>query len=167
VDTRRKGKAIMTTIVGLDLSLSSTGFCCISPEGFRLETIKSKSQTKQATLSNKIERAHLIVADIIYEVAISSPPDKIYIEAPIVLSHGGSVLDLTRLFHLTTYGLWNLGFKIITVQPTVLKKFVTGKGNASKEDMIMAFVKERTGHEAKSDDEVDAYWLARMGFNND
>lgn len=45
--------------------------------------------------------------------------------------------------------------------PTVVKKFCTGKGNGKKEDMkLWAF--KKWGVEFKTNDEVDAYVLARL-----
>jgi len=65
----------------------------------------------------------------------------------------------------------------ITVPPTVLKKFATGKGNANKELMQEAFMLE-TGWDIKallgqtekqwnpSSDIIDAYYLVRYGIEN-
>ena len=49
------------------------------------------------------------------------------------------------------------------VPPTVLKKFVTGKGNSKKDEMRLGAYK-RWAFEDKSDDVVDAYCLAQMGL---
>lgn len=46
--------------------------------------------------------------------------------------------------------------------PTVLKKYATGKGVASKPQILSA-VKARWGFESPSDDVVDAYVLAQIG----
>lgn len=48
---------------------------------------------------------------------------------------------------------------------TSLKKFTTGYGRASKEDMMKA-VKEKWGWEAASDDEADAIALLNWGIAN-
>jgi hypothetical protein len=47
------------------------------------------------------------------------------------------------------------------VAPSMLKKFVTGTGNAKKDQMMMATYK-KWGFEAKTNDEADAYGLARV-----
>lgn len=49
------------------------------------------------------------------------------------------------------------------IAPTALKKFVTGKGNSPKEVMMMTALK-RWGFEAKTNNEADAYGLARIGL---
>jgi len=53
----------------------------------------------------------------------------------------------------------------IIVPPTVLKKFVTGKGNAKKEDMVKA-VEERWIAGIDDHNLADAYGLARYAMEN-
>ena len=53
--------------------------------------------------------------------------------------------------------------KIVLVPPTSLKKFVLGKGAGDK-DMMRLGVYKRWGFEAATNDEVDAYALARIGL---
>ncbi|WP_188187572.1 hypothetical protein [Nonomuraea sp. SYSU D8015] len=47
------------------------------------------------------------------------------------------------------------------IAPTKVKLFASGKGNASKQEVIDG-VKERWGIECKNDNEADSYTLARM-----
>lgn len=49
------------------------------------------------------------------------------------------------------------------VPPTVLKKFVTGKGTAMKDD-IMLHVYKKWGWTAPDNNQADAYGLARMAW---
>lgn len=55
-----------------------------------------------------------------------------------------------------------MGVSYIEVAPTSLKKFSTGKGNARKNQMMLAVYK-RWGFETVDDNIADAYALARMG----
>lgn len=54
-----------------------------------------------------------------------------------------------------------MGVPWVEVPPTVLKKWTTGRGNASKDEMALA-VKERWGFSSPSHDIVDAMALAQM-----
>jgi crossover junction endodeoxyribonuclease RuvC len=61
--------------------------------------------------------------------------------------------------------------QIVIVAPTQLKQFATGKGNAKKE-FIMLEIFKRWGVEFETDDEADAFVLAKIGHillngNND
>ena len=48
------------------------------------------------------------------------------------------------------------------VAPTSLKKFVTGKGNAKK-DLMLLSVYKRWGFDTTNDNKADAYGLAQFG----
>lgn len=48
--------------------------------------------------------------------------------------------------------------------PTSLKKFATGKGNATKADMRMALF-QRAGIDCRDDNQVDAWWLHQIGLH--
>jgi len=79
-----------------------------------------------------------------------------------------------RVFHIAEnagilkYKLKN--FKTQTIPPTVIKKFATGKGNASKEDMLDAWKNEdgtfeliqETGNPAS--DIIDSYFICKYGY---
>lgn len=86
----------------------------------------------------------------------------------------GRVFNLAENCGLLKYKLWERKVDFITVPPTVIKKFATGKGNANKEKMYEAFV-NRTGMnlieivtpfkkiENPLTDIVDAYFIALYG----
>lgn len=83
-----------------------------------------------------------------------------------------------RVFHIAEncgimkYLLYKNGYKFHTVAPTVIKKFATGKGNATKDSMYEAYLKE-TGLDlikiltpncklgSPITDIVDAWYLAK------
>ena len=74
--------------------------------------------------------------------------------------------------------LWKKKIPFISVPPTVIKKFATGKGNSNKEKMYEAFtaevltpldLKERLTPKAKSiknpvSDIVDSYFICKYGY---
>jgi Holliday junction resolvasome RuvABC endonuclease subunit len=75
------------------------------------------------------------------------------------IGEGGGVTKLA-LYHLLGDG--KRGFPTL-VAPTALKKFVTGRGNAKKNEILLA-VYRKWGVEFANDDMADAYSLARMGL---
>ena len=60
------------------------------------------------------------------------------------------------------HALWKQNKRVIEVTPSILKKFVTGSGKATKDQMVIA-VETKWGFEATDDNEADAYGLARIG----
>lgn len=50
----------------------------------------------------------------------------------------------------------------ILIPPATLKAYATGKGNATKPDMRVAWLK-RTGQDVRDDNQVDALWLRDIG----
>ena len=88
----------------------------------------------------------------------------------------GKVFHIAENTGLLKHKLWRLGFPITTVPPTVIKKFAQGKGNATKEMMHDAFVKEtRTPlmpiFQPKAEsvgsptgDLVDSFFICKYGY---
>jgi Holliday junction resolvasome RuvABC endonuclease subunit len=84
----------------------------------------------------------------------------------------GRVFNLAENCGLLKYMLYKQDYKFFTVAPTVIKKFATGKGNATKEKMYEAFVKDTfvelhsiisptTKLGSPTTDIVDAWYIAR------
>ena len=59
--------------------------------------------------------------------------------------------------------LLELGWDIVEVPPSTLKKFVTGKGHTEKDGMRMEVLK-RWGYESTDNNDCDAYALLRIGY---
>lgn len=87
----------------------------------------------------------------------------IYIEGPSFSSSGAFMLQMGALHYYLRvfFRKNNLDFKIIT--PNAIKKFVTGKGIARKELMLLKVYK-RWGIEFEDNNLCDAYSLARLAL---
>lgn len=89
-----------------------------------------------------------------------------------------------RVFHIAENAgvlkqkLWKYNINFHTIAPTVIKKFATGKGNASKQKMEESFVEE-TNTDLRSlltltekqnnpiSDIIDSYYIVKTGVHND
>jgi hypothetical protein len=58
----------------------------------------------------------------------------------------------------------NADLPYVTVPAATLKKFATGKGNATKADMRMAWF-QRAGFDVRDDNQCDALWLYEIGLH--
>lgn len=88
----------------------------------------------------------------------------------------GRVFQIAENAGLLKYSIFKKGLSSEVHAPTVIKKFATGKGNATKEKMYEAFFSE-TGVDIREkvgiisvkqwnpvSDIVDAYYIAKHGF---
>lgn len=74
-----------------------------------------------------------------------------------------SLVTLVEIGTIIRYMLWQEGVKYIDVPPNSLKSFVTGKGTAKK-DEVMMFVLKNWGYESKTNNIADAVGLAMFGL---
>jgi crossover junction endodeoxyribonuclease RuvC len=148
-------------IIGLDLSLTSTGVSIYSISDDTIVTESIKTSNK-----NSYMQRYRIILDRITEIDHFIVPAAIYfIEGYSFGSFGksSSMSNLIELGGIIKYDLTNRERFYIDVPPTVLKKFVTGKGNAKKEDIKLALYK-KYHKEFKNSDEADAYALTMFGL---
>jgi|ERR1017187_5949954 crossover junction endodeoxyribonuclease RuvC len=88
-------------------------------------------------------------------------PELVIVEA-MAIGHHSSVVIVVQCATMVRQVLYNRKQPWFEVPPKTLKKWTTGNGNASKDDMA-AFVKSRWNFVSSSDDINDAYALAQMG----
>lgn len=145
-------------LVGLDLSLTSTGLAI----GDATHVIRTDKLRGPARLAHIRDRIHEHLANHLHA----------YGGTPLILLEGYSFASKNSHAHaLGELGgvmrLWfhDHGFPVVEVPPTCRAKFATGKGNASKSEVVSA-VSARTGRiweGAGAEDECDAWILQEMG----
>lgn len=162
-------------VLGIDPSLTSTGIARVDTEDRLVAqtwTITSKG-AQADTLAQRRERLAMIAERHIGDYAIGigergtdlgGRADLAVIENPALSKNNNGTSMLNGLWWLTVHRLYSLGVAVVAVQPNTLKKYATGKGNATKEAMVAAAARRLphvdTGDQA---DRVDALWLAAMG----
>ena len=107
------------------------------------------------------QRLHLIATEI-EQVLLIWQPTFTVVEGYAYTRNIGSFVTVVEVGTVIRAVLHKLQLDWVTIPPTVLKKWVTGKGNASKDEMAVR-VKEKWGYVSHSDDIVDAYALAQIG----
>ena len=144
--------------VGLDMSLSSTGFCIKTGDRVSVETIKSKPDSAE----NDLARLKLIAGEVMRRI----PPatSMICIEdffTPGNAQQIGSAIKLAMLGTVMRMALFDAGLPFFIIAPSSLKKFVTSKGTSQKSLVVMAVYKS-WGVEVKDDNQADAMVLAHI-----
>lgn len=140
-------------VVGLDLSLVATG---VAYSDGTTATVKTKAETPI------MERLEWIRTRCYEAVRIDEHADLVVIEDFVVLSNASSLLGM--LHGVVRHNLWANDVRCLFIPPSTLKKFATGKGNATKPDMRVA-LKDRTGIDLRDDNQCDAYWLRLLGLH--
>ena len=142
-------------VVGLDLSLTASGVA--SSRGWT-ETVFSTGKA-DATLAQRRERL-VAISTVVHGLAHHS--DLVVIEAPAFSRTTGHMHDRSGLWWAVVHGLMSRDIPVVEVTATTLKKYATGKGNATKPDMRVELYR-RAGVDLRDDNQVDAVWLAHLG----
>ena len=135
----------MIKVSGLDLSMTASGVAHTVEGAVCTHVIKPKL-TKDQRLP---EIAHLIglyVHDSEFVLVEMLPPHM----------KGAGITGMVQ--GVVRANLQDWGVRYGDIGPSSLKKYATGKGNASKTEMALAALK-RGGVEFSNDNECDAWWL--------
>jgi Holliday junction resolvasome RuvABC endonuclease subunit len=138
-------------VVGLDLSLSSTG---VALPG---RTLALRTNLRgEARLAYQRRELAILLKRV--------GPDLAVLEGYAYGANDAGSRANTELGGVVRLLLYDLGIPYCVVNPTTLKLFATGHGRASKDDMAMA-ARRHAAFDAPTDDEVDAWWCRVVGLH--
>ena len=140
---------IAPLVVGLDLSLTSTGIAHVDG---RVNCIKARGVGPA--------RIEEIRATVMFGVDVDA--ELVVIEGYSHGSHLAYAREMGELGGVVRNALWRARIPYLDVAPNTLKKAATGNGRASKYDVIKA-AERKLGYDDTSDDEADALWLQAIG----
>ena len=138
-------------ILALDLSLTSTGYSHNGETG-----VISVDQTGPYRL--------WLIKKEIENLVIKFSIDVVAIEGYAFSSRNSQAHSIGELGGVIRLLLWELGKPVVTIPPTCRAKFATGKGNASKNEVISS-VSAKTGlvwSNPGADDKCDAWVMEEM-----
>lgn len=143
-------------VVGLDLSLTASGVSVIYPDGtIDVQTVSSKG-AGTPSLSNR----GLRLSRIVDRIALVPPVGaKIAVETPAYNQTSGHHHDRSGLWWMVVERLLE-EHEVYEVSTTQVKKYATGKGNASKMEVMAAAIKRYPDADIANDNEADAVILA-------
>lgn len=142
-------------IMGVDTS-TKTGYVILDHDGSVLKV----GVFHYKPMSMRFARFHRYVIALM-ELVKTYEVDLVMIEG---YAFAGKFINYVQyeLGSVIRMALWERGYSFVEVPPTSLKKFVTGKGNAKK-DLMLLNVYKRWEFDTDDDNEADAYGLAQFG----
>lgn len=156
--------------VGIDPSLQSTGLYFYARQGVFGNYIYHQPQyaqidTKPKDFPNSINRC-LYIADLIVQLIQEKLDDDSFVKLVVCQDYfvgrtQGTVIQLAELGTMIRYKILVKQFPLCVVPPKTVKKFVTGNGNAKKQQMMEA-VLERWNFKASTDNLADACGMSRF-----
>jgi Holliday junction resolvasome RuvABC endonuclease subunit len=155
---RRDRSDLVTRFIGIDYSTTSCGIAIVEGSTWQAGTVRSKPTG--TTLTAYYER----IQSLGYDVLAAIDPrlgDVIAIEGLAFAAKGSSVDRLHYAWHRTVEFLT----KVQHAEPLVIttnqvKQLATGRGNASKDDVLLATERRLPQAQIRGNDEADAVWLA-------
>jgi len=144
--------------VGLDLSMTGTGYCIKRGMVLTVGTIK----TKPKDFANDLDRLKHIREQVMAQ--IPADVDMICVEdffTPANRAQTGAAIKLAMLGTLIRVAMYDAGYPFYIPVPSQIKKFVTGKGTAQK-SIVIREVYKRWGIDAKDDNQADACGMAHL-----
>jgi len=150
-------------VAGVDLSMTSTGVALVNLARGETTVHRIKSAgSKGDSLNQRHARLSGIVRQI---VELTDGAGLVAIEGPSYGSKSPNSHDRSGLWWLLQDDVrLSSDVPIVEIPPTTRAKYATGKGNAGKDDVLLA-VDRRYGDLVKvtGNDEADALVLAAMG----
>ena len=148
-------------IVGLDLSLTSTGIAEIRDTKVTLSTITPGKRTGHQRLAFVSEQ----VTGWIYDAEASL----VVIEGPSYGSDYGKAHERAGLWWLIAHSLWHNKIPYAVISPPQVKKYATGYGTgpkSGKDKVLAAVIRRYADVPVDGNDQADALVLAAMGADH-
>lgn len=154
----------MKYFLGLDIALMNNGICLLNDN---LDKVICEVFTpkKDSSIEEKINQINNKIYSIIYKH--QNGLQLINLEGLSYGSAGRSFSEICGVHYCLRNMLFNNNFidMLEIIEPTKLKKFITGKGQCKKELMLLNVYK-KFGEEFDNDNLADSYGLARMALEN-
>lgn len=146
-------------VVGIDLSLTATGIAHAYTGAAVVETITSIGKAG-ATLADRAARLDHLTTTILENLGNAQ---LVVIEGPAYSRSNPGMHDRSGLWWLVVDALRHRAYPTAVVTPTGRAKYATGKGNAGKDQVLLAVARRYPDVEVTNNNEADALVLAAMG----
>lgn len=153
------GTATGPRAIGVDLSLTATGIA--SSLGWCLTHGRDKLTVASRPLADRVAGLHTLAAELLEHIG---HPDLVLIEAPALSRSRGGVFERGYLWFQVVHALEARGIPVVDVVPQQVKQFITGKGSATKGEVLVETARRLPQFDTRGDDNMaDAAVMAAMG----
>jgi Holliday junction resolvasome RuvABC endonuclease subunit len=150
-------------VVALDLSLTSTGVARAGRGKVALRRVRSNGKAA-ASLERRAARIDGLVDEI---AAWCGYPALVVVEGPSLgQARQAGQHDRAGLWWATVMAMRAVDAEVVEVPPATLKKYATGRGNASKDEVLAAVVRRYPAIEVDGNDTADALVLLAMALHH-
>jgi Holliday junction resolvasome RuvABC endonuclease subunit len=139
--------------IGIDPSMTATG---IAAHDGALSTVRTK-----ATGDARLTEIRNAVTAVLLPSGVQVG-GLVAVEDLPTHAHGAGITGMVQ--GVVRLALLSFGAPYVVVPPATLKKYATGKGNATKADMRMALY-QRADLDVRDDNQVDAWWLRALALD--
>ena len=147
--------------LGLDLSLVNSGIVLLeNGKIIKQKSIKSKPVGDKPI--DELKRIQKIVSEIEDIVSEYNPTISVIEGMAYMVTKTSSLVQLGALNYFTRAMLADYNIPFIVVAPMTLKKFITGKGNADKEVLMMMVYRDYK-EQILDNNLVDGFALSLIG----
>lgn len=144
--------------IGIDYSTTACGVAIVDGDHWQTFTLRSKPTGD--TLTAYYER----IQDLGYDIVAAAEPrlgDVFAIEGIAFAGKGRAVDRLHYAWHRTVEFLTRLNHaEPVVITTNQVKQLATGRGNAQKDDVLLATERRVPQAGVRNNDEADAVWLA-------
>lgn len=155
----------MTTVAGLDLSLTACGLARITwGHGQSVAETWHRGDKGITTqpYPERVQSLSHICADVL---AWTEPCDLAVVEELVPNPKSRSTNERGALWYWVYRRLMDHDTPVLVVHSKTLKRYATGNGNADKREMWVAAEQAYPGAKVKTSDEADALWLSLLGVH--
>ena len=159
-----KKQEVKTVIIGLDVSMTDTGYAVLDNQGEPVILTDVKPNKKEVV--RDIDRQLYILdhlTKMVEDDTLMADRVVVCIEDYAFGSQVGKVFTRAELIGMIKRMLVLKDFDVYLIAPTSMKKFITGIGNARKAEVIAA-AKQKYNFQGKNDNICDALCLAKYCY---
>lgn len=152
-------------VIGLDVSLTSTGMAAVNARGEAFTTVVRSTGSTTDTVVQTARRIESLAEDICDQTVGASPALVVIESAFFSTRKDTSAHRRAGLWWAILAKLIDRDVTVVPASPAQVKKYATGKGNASKEQVLVRVATD-WGADVLEDgrnDRADALVLAAMG----